>query len=50
MVGQPLAEGAVALELGFDVLRQHFVIGEALHHFLLELGELAALVLEQPEI
>ena len=34
-------------ELGFDVLGERFMVGEALHDILVELGELAALARQQ---
>lgn len=47
MIRQPLAERPLTDPLGFDVFGQRLVVGETLHHFLLELGEFAAFLPKQ---
>src|SRR5262249_12002490 len=43
MIREPLAKGSLLRELGLDVLGQRFVVGQALDHILLELGQLTTL-------
>ncbi len=47
LVGQPLAERELLLELGFNVFGQGLVARQALDHRALERRQLALLVLEQ---
>src|SRR6185312_10882947 len=47
MIRQAFAKRAMTCELGFNIFRQCFVIGETLHHLLLELGQFAAFLAEQ---